>query len=238
MDDQSAEEQLTAMSVHTLHRIDPPRGRVQRDHDHDHGDGGPLAMDPVSYAPPRPAPVALQDMHPFLRRFAEEHAGLLQELDAFEEAILSIGKVGYTREADSRLKQFFGVLEQAFVPHNRREEAILFPLLRERLVASGEHAKGGEGLTATDLMEDEHAKAMQLAAVVLNFLGLVFRLPEQRSAMIVLDAALEQAKNLIELLRLHVFREDSIVFPLAHRLLSAADFDALQARALTATSPA
>lgn len=34
-------------------------------------------------------------------------------------------------------------------------------------------------ITAVDLMEDEHAKAMQLAAVVLNFLGLAFRLPEE-----------------------------------------------------------
>lgn len=215
------------MSVHTLHRIDPPRGRTPRDQ---HRSDGPLAMDPVSHAPPRPEPVPLQDMHPFLRRLAEEHAILLQEVNAFEEAIASIGRDGYTREADSRLKHFFGVFDQAFVPHNRREETILFPLLRERLIVSGEHAKGADGPTATDLMEDEHSKAMQLAVVALNFLGLVFRLPEPRSSMIVLDAALEQSKNLIELLRLHVLREDGIVFPLAHRLIARSEFDGLQAR--------
>ena len=79
-------------------------------------------------------------------------------------------------------------------------------------------------------MEDEHAKAMQLAAVVVNFLGLVFRLPDERSGMIVLDAALEQGKNLVELLRLHVFREDNVVFSLAHRLISTAEFDEMQSR--------
>jgi hemerythrin-like domain-containing protein len=42
-----------------------------------------------------------------------------------------------------------------------------------------------------------------------------------------LDAALEQAKNLGELLRLHVFREDNIVFPLAHSLISRAEFDGM-----------
>jgi len=64
-----------------------------------------------------------------------------------------------------------------------------------------------------------------------NFLGLVFRLPDERSGMIVLDAALEQGKNLVELLRLHVFREDNVVFPLAHRLISRAEFDAMQSAA-------
>jgi hemerythrin-like domain-containing protein len=83
-------------------------------------------------------------------------------------------------------------------------------------------------------MQDEHAKALQLAAVVVNFLGLVFRLPDERSGMIVLDAALEQGKNLAELLRLHVFREDNVVFALAHRLISTADFDEMHAMAAAA----
>jgi len=107
----------------------------------------------------------------------------------------------------------------------------LFPLLRERLIASGEHGGGDVPTTAIEVMEDEHAKAMQLAAVVVNFLGLVFRLPDERSGMLVLDAALEQGKNLAELLRLHVFREDTIVFPLAHKLISPAEFDRMQASA-------
>ena len=245
MDDQPAEEQLTAMDVHILHRIDLPRkpaqGGHEHGHEHDHGhDHEPgersLALDPVSYAPPKPAPVPAHELHPFLRHFGEEHAALLRELDAVEEAILSIGKDGYTRQADGRLRHFFDFLDRGFVPHNRREEAVLFPLLRERLIASGEHGKGGGALTATDLMEDEHAKAMQLAAVVVSFLGLVFRLPDERSSMIVLDAALEQGKNLIELLRLHVFREDHIVFPLAHRLISRVEFDSLQAGAPAAAT--
>ena len=93
---------------------------------------------------------------------------------------------------------------------------------------------GSISITATDLMQDEHAKALQLAVVVVNFLGLVFRLPDERSGMIVLDAALEQGKNLVELLRLHIFREDNVVFILAHRLISTAKFDEMQSRAAAA----
>jgi len=192
-------------------------------------------MDPPdAYAPPSVEPVPAELLHPFLRKFMDEHVPFMRELNAFEEAILSIQTAGYTREADARLRHFFDFFDREFSPHHRREEAILFPLLHERLIADGEHGKGGVPTTAIDVMEDEHAKAMQLAAVVVNFLGLVFRLPDERSGMIVLDAALEQGKNLVELLRLHVFREDNVVFSLAHRLISRAEFDEMQSRAALA----
>jgi iron-sulfur cluster repair protein YtfE (RIC family) len=195
-------------------------------------------MDPPdAYAPSRIDPVPAEVLHPFLRQFRDEHVPFMEELNVFEAAILSIQKSGYTKESDTKLRHFFHYLDQEFTPHSRREEATLFPLLRERLIASGEHGSGNVPATATDVMEDEHEKAMQLAAVVVNFLGLVFRLPDERSAMTVLDAALEQGKNLVELLRLHVFREDNVVFSLAHRLISTAEFDQMQSKAAAATKP-
>jgi iron-sulfur cluster repair protein YtfE (RIC family) len=226
MDDHPTEEHLIIMEVHKLHRIDPLHKQAERGLDIAQGLS---PMDPPdAYAPSNIEPVPAEAMHPFLRKFRDEHVPFMVELDALEAAILVIQKSGYTREADARLRHFFNYLDQEFVPHSRREEASLFPLLRERLIASGEHGSGSVPATATAVMEDEHAKAMQLAAVVVNFLGLVFRLPDERSGMIVLDAALEQGKNLVELLRLHVFREDNVVFPLAHRLISQAEFDELQ----------
>ena len=75
-------------------------------------------------------------------------------------------------------------------------------------------------------------KALQLAAVIVNFLGLMFRLPDDKSRLVTLDAALEESKNLIELLRLHVFREDNIILPLAHRLISTAEFEQMQSRTM------
>jgi hemerythrin-like domain-containing protein len=217
------------MRVHILHRIDPLQRQAER------GEGGAQGLSPMNppdaYAPPNIEPVPAEAMHPFLRRFREEHVFFMRELDAFEQAILSIQKDGYTKESDAGLRHFFDYLEREFTAHSRREEAALFPPLRERLIAAGERGGGSVPATATDVMEDEHAKAMQLAAVVVNFLGLVFRLPDQRSGMVVLDAALEQGKNLVELLRLHVFREDNIVFPLAHRLISPDEFDRMQTSA-------
>ena len=232
MDYDLTEEQLTIMEVHKLHRIDPLRKQAERGLD---SARGLSPMDPPdAYAPSGMEPVPINALHPFLRQFREEHVAFMEELNAVEAAILSIQKCGYTKESDAKLRHFFHYLDQEFTPHSRREEAALFPLLRERLIESGEHGSGSARATATDVMEDEHAKAMQLAAVVVNFLGLVFRLPDERSGMIVLDAALAQGKNLVELLRLHVFREDNVVFPLAHRLISQAEFGQMQ----STTAPA
>lgn len=235
MDHDPAEEHLKIMEIHKLHRFDPLHKQADRGLDIAQGLS---PMDPPdAYAPSGIEPVPAAAMHPFLRRFTDEHVPFMDELNAFEAAILSIQKVGYSKESDAKLRHFFHYLDQEFVPHSRREEAALFPLLRERLIASGEHGSGSASLTATDVMEDEHAKAMQLAAVVVNFLGLVFRLPDEKSAMIVLDAALEQGKNLVEMLRLHVFREDNVVFPLAHRLLSGTELDAMQSKAAVPAKP-
>src|SRR3990172_9261073 len=232
MDRDPSEEQLTIMDMHSLNRIDPLRKQAERGLDRG---AGLSPMDPPdAYAPPSVEPVPAAELHPFLRKFRDEHAPLTEELNAFEEAILSIQKNGYTRESDAKLKHFFHFFDREFTPHNRRGEAALFPLLHARLIADGEHGKGKVPTTAVDLMEDEHLKAMQLAAVVVNFLGLAFRLPDERSRLIVLDAALEQGKNLVELLRLHVFREDNVVCSLAHRLISRAEFDEMQSRAAAA----
>ena len=217
-----------------LKRIDPVGKQKERGPD---SGSGLSPMDPPdAYAPPSVDPVAPAQMHRFLRQYVDEHASFLQQLTALEAAIASIQETGYTRESDARLRHFFNFFDEEFIPHHRREEAALFPLLHARLIEQGEHSKAEIPATAIDLMQDEHIKALQLAAVVLNFMGLAFRFPDERSRLVVLDAALEQAKMLVELLRLHIFREDNLVFALAHRLISAAEFDALQSKTVAARS--
>lgn len=189
-------------------------------------------MDPPdAYSPPAVDKVKLEEMHPFLRQFVEEHALFLEEIKKFEETILSIQKDGYTREADKSLRHFFTFFDLEFMPHNKREDVSLFPLLNQRLLISGEHSKTEIPTTSVDLMEEDHLKASQLAAVILNFFELAFRLPDQGSKLIVLDMALEQGKDLVELLRLHIFREDNMVLPTAHRLISWGEFDDLEQKA-------
>ncbi len=78
------------------------------------------------------------------------------------------------------------------------------------------------------MLEDDHIKLMQLAAVTFNFLGLAARLPDPASRAIVLDAAVEQGKSLVEILRLHIFREDKVVFSSAAELITSKEFQEME----------
>lgn len=215
------------MNLLHVNQVDPLKKQAE------HGVEGVTIspMDPPeAYAPPAMNQVPPGEMHPFLRTLSDEHVAFMEELKIFDEAILSVQKNGFTKDVDQKLRHFFHVFDSDFIPHDRREERTLFPLLHERLIADGEHSTGKVPTTAIDIMEDDHVKIVQLTAVVLNFLGLAFRLPDERSRLIVLDAALEQGKTLVELMRLHIFREDNVVFPSAHRLISRAEFDEMQSR--------
>jgi len=215
------------MTWHKLNRIDPVRSQAEADL---RGTRGLSPMDPPdAYAPPSIEPVPPSSLHPFLKRLSEKHAPLIAELDALEATLLSIRQGGFTKESDAALRRFFTFFDREFHDLCRREEASLYPLLHERLVESGEHGKGDDPATAVEVVKNEHAEAAQLAALAVNFLGLAFRLPDERSRLIVLDAALEQSKNLVELLRLMVFRKNNVLYALAQRLISDADFDRMQA---------
>jgi len=88
----------------------------------------------------------------------------------------------------------------------------------------GDHSKGSEEFNAIDILEDEHSKFIQMAAVVFNFFALFSRISDERSRIIVLDAAISEARALIELLKVHIFREDTIIFTYAHRNFSDEDY--------------
>lgn len=185
-------------------------------------------MDPPDgYMPPATESVPYEEMHPFLQKLTDEHKAFSKELDKFEEILLSIQENGIEKETNSKLRNFFQFFDNHSIPHNHREEKILFPLLAERLIEKGEHSQGPSPSTAVDMLEDDHIKSVQLAATVFNLFALSGRLPDHDSRLVVLDIALQQGKSLVELLRLHIFREDSIVFPIAHKHISKDEFDAM-----------
>ena len=188
-------------------------------------------MDPPDgYMPPASESVPYEDMHPFLQKLIDEHKDFSRELHNFEEILLSIQENGIEKETNSRLRDFFQFFDNHSIPHHQKEEKILFPLLAERLIEKGEHGKGSSPSTAVDLLEDDHIKSLQLAATVFNLFALSGRLPDHDSRLVVLDIALQQGKSLVELLRLHIFREDTILFPIAHKHISEHEFDAMEAK--------
>lgn len=209
-----------------LNAVDPLTKQAERGIEHE----GMSPMDPPeAYAPPGLDGVALADLHPFLRNLGDEHVQFSKELDTIEEVIQSVQVNGFSMAADRAIMTFLEALDRDFVPHSQEEELALFPLLNERLIADGEHSKGATMTTAVDVMRDEHLKAVQLAAVILNFIRIASVLPDEESALIVVNAALREVTNLVELLRLHMFREDNIVFASANRLISTAALDTMAA---------
>ena len=175
---------------------------------------------PDAFAPPNLEKVDYRDMHPFLQELMDEHRTATERLKAFEDTLWDMQKTGIDRKTFTQLGDFFEFFDLSITKHNQKEEKTIFPFLHRKLKEIGEHSNGSDRVTAIDMMEDDHIKVLQLAAVVFNFFGIAMNLPDPKSRLIVLDVAIDQGKELIELLRLHIFREDNIVFALANRHLT------------------
>ena len=176
--------------------------------------------------------VKTADLADPLQGLIHEHEEGMKMVSAFEAAMIAFRDNGFqlNEGLNDAFTTFFSYFEDDFLGHNRREEKHLFPLLHERLIASGEHSKGEPKTTAVDLFEDDHVKFIQLAALCFNFLGLGVRLRDPRSQILVMDVAVNNGLELVELIKLHIFREDHTLFPLAQRLLSAEELAAIGAK--------
>lgn len=190
-------------------------------------------MDPPdAYRPPVSESIPYEQMPAPIRTFTDEHREFLGVLDTFERVLTRLGEEGMTRGVveEGAVPDFFRYFDERIVPHAVKEEKILFPFLQARLLERGEHSRGTVPTSAVDMLEDDHAKHLQLAAVAFSLLALSVRLPDAPSRSVLLDAAIEQCKTLVEALRLHMFREDHVVFPMAVRFLTEAEFDEMELR--------
>lgn len=186
-------------------------------------------MDPPgAYNPQGITPVPYEELSPFLKHLFDEHKTITAELEKFESALASIRKDGITKEVNQQLAAFFQFLDDTIVLHHLKEERVLFPLLHDKLLLKGEHSPLNSPETAVDMLEDDHIKTMQLSTLCFSLLGISSRLTDPGSRNILVDIALEQGNSLIEMLRLHLFREDNVVFPLAHQHISAEESDKME----------
>jgi hemerythrin-like domain-containing protein len=185
---------------------------------------------PDAFTPSTVDPVAYNDMTPFLQKLMDEHKVFITVLDNFESALISWKKNGwnFNDEINKKLNELFSFLDKNTPGHNKKEEKLLFPTLHTRLLQTGEHSSSEEPKTAADIMEDEHIKVAQLGALCLNFLGLGSRLEDKNSREIVFELAYEQGKAIVETMRLHIYREDETLFPLAMKLISKEKFEEME----------
>lgn len=185
------------------------------------------AMDPPeAYDKSKAIGADYKHMHPFIQNLMNEHEEAIEKLNVFDKALIKFKEdhFVFTQEMSASFNTFFKYFDSHIAPHNSNEEKYFFRILHERLIESGEHGTGEIPETAVDLMEDDHNKFIQLATLSFNMLGLGSRLRDIESKGITFDLAFNSGRELVELLRLHIFRENETLFPLAQQLLTDEDF--------------
>ena len=186
-------------------------------------------MDPPdAYKPPSIKPFEYEELSAMLRHLTDEHKIILTELQKFETTLLEIRKEGISQERNKNLSVFFKFIDDFIVLHNLKEERVLFPLLHDRLLDVGEKSTGSIPETAVDMLENDHIKIMQLTTLAFSLMGVASRLTDPVSRAVLVDMAIEQGNSLVELLRLHIFREDNVVYTLANKHLSVKEFAAME----------
>ncbi len=164
-----------------------------------------------------------------LKSFIDDHSEVLQKLEIFEKSLISFKENNFvfTEDINKSFNEFFVYFDDCILPHNKKEERGLFDLLHRKLIETGELRNPENPETAVDVMEDDHVKFIQLATLTFNFLGLASRLNDNQSKTLTFDVAYNSGIELVELMKLHIFRENQTLFPLAHKLLTNKDFQSI-----------
>jgi len=204
-----------SLNLKNLNKQDPLKRMVERQNETKEFS----PMDPPdAFQPPVLDEVKYEDMHPLIQLLMDEHKVCNKVINTFENTLNTLHTEGFSKSTLDGINDFFSFFDKSIIEHNRKEDNTIFANLNTILHKKGEYSTGTEK-TVVDLMEDEHIKMLQLAAISFNLFGLITRIPHDPSRLVILDLAVEQSKALIEMLKLHIFREDNVVFPMANNYL-------------------
>lgn len=181
---------------------------------------------PKAYDLQKKMDIPYEDLPKALQKLYDDHCQYLEVLDAFEKALIEFRDKRWVinPQVSTAFRDFFEFVDVHASVHNLKEEKALFPLLRKRLIEKGECSPGLNPTTPTDVMEDEHIKVMQLSCLVFNLLGLGAKIPDPLSKNITYQVAMEQGREIVEIMRLHIFKENQVLFPLAVKHLTEEEF--------------
>jgi hemerythrin-like domain-containing protein len=212
------------LDLKNLNKQDPLKRMVERQNETEEFS----PMDPPdAFQPPALDEMKYEEMHPAIQSLMDEHKVCNEVISNFENTLNVLHSDGFSKNSLDGINDFFSFFDESIIEHNRKEDNTIFADLNIILHNKEEFSTGTEK-TVVDLMEDDHIKMLQLAAISFNLFGLVTRIPDEASGMVILDLAVEQSKALIEMLKLHIFREDNVVFPIANTYLSQEILDAIK----------
>lgn len=183
---------------------------------------------PEAHSPPGSVKVEYSDFHPYLRIYVDEHIELKAKMDEFQKILrdLSLGE-NLSAETDRKVRSFYKEFFKDFLVHNRREEEVLFPILAARFLEIGEHSRTNRPITPINIMEDEHQEAFKVATEAVCVWDLLAHIFDATSRAVILKTFIRKSNTLLEMMRLHIYREDEIIFSLAQRHLSREVLDQL-----------
>ncbi len=146
----------------------------------------------------------------------QEHEVILRILGVLERLLVRFEESG-SFEADSLLRcvDFFRHFADAC--HHAKEESLLFPVLESR----GIPREGGP----IGVMLYEHSVARELTRRMGEALE-----GHRAGAAHATDQFCDSARQYLQLLRQHIFKEDNVLFTMGDRLMSASDQSTLCAR--------
>jgi hemerythrin-like domain-containing protein len=152
-------------------------------------------------------------------RMRKDHRSVLEHVARLERGALAKTRTARARsgEHDRELRALIAMLERQFATHMAAEDQVLYPQLTQVLPQC-------EAAVAPLRAEHDELRAM------LHRLAKTLREPPgpTRDEQIAV-----QARDLIDLLRLHIRKEESIVLSVAERVLTPLEIDALEARIRT-----
>lgn len=210
-----------SLDLQNLNKQDPLKRMVERQQETEEFS----PMDPPdAFKPPSLDEFTYEDMHPVIQSLMDEHVKCTQIISAFETVLNDLHEKGFTKNTLEGVNDFFSFFDDSIITHNQKEDNSIFAALNSVLYEKEEYSVGGQK-TVVDFMEEDHIKMLQLAAISFNLFGLLTRIPDEASGLVILDLAVEQSKSLIEMLKLHIFREDNVVFPLANKYIPVHELD-------------
>ncbi|HET9952099.1 MAG TPA: hemerythrin domain-containing protein [Candidatus Eisenbacteria bacterium] len=148
-------------------------------------------------------------------RLRRDHARVLGEIGALEANLLRHGRGGrLPAEVEAALPKALSLLEAEFASHMAAEDEILYPAL----IAAIPAASG-----SIEPLFSEHAELRQMLAKLVATLDEPVGVDRSEQLRV-------QIHDIADLLRLHLRKEESLVFQLAPQLLAPSEIAAVSAR--------
>jgi len=147
-------------------------------------------------------------------RMRSDHRRVLETVAGIETALLTGAARAVSPQDEARLREAFALMEEQFATHMAAEDDVLYPALLETLP----EARVSIGPLAAEHLELRDMLA-RLTATFLEPVG-----PDRDEQIAV------QLRDFIDLLRIHIRKEEAVVISVAERVLRPREVEALAAR--------